>query len=128
MTVIDGVTLVHMNPPKHSRVFGEYCESEPGEKLKRVPLSVNQLDLVFFDVYLEDSLKADTREGKGNAFRVSMKDSTPIYNDFKKFLRHNDSEAEFFLLIVDKVPKSTQNISITVVSTELSEVTSNLKK
>ena len=56
--VIDEAALVHMNPPKHSKTFGEYCESELGEKLKRVAVPVNQINLVF-DVYREDSLMAE---------------------------------------------------------------------
>ena len=56
MIVIDGVALVHMNPPKHNQTFGEYCKSELGEKLKRVAVPLNLLDLVL-DMYCEDSLK-----------------------------------------------------------------------
>ena len=81
MIVIDRATLVHMYSPKHSKTFGEYCESELGEKLKRVAVPVNQLDLDF-DVYRENSLKVETREGRGNVVRVSVKDLTPIYSDF----------------------------------------------
>ena len=124
--VIDEAALVHMNPPKHSKTFGEYCESELGEKLKRVAVPVNQINLVF-DVYREDSLMAEMQEGRGNAFRISMNDSTLIYSDFKKFLRYNDNKVKSFLLITDKVPILTQIISATVISTKQSEVTSNSK-
>ena len=31
--VTDGEALVHMNPPKYSKTFGAYCESELGKKL-----------------------------------------------------------------------------------------------
>ena len=47
MIVTDGDALTHMNPWKHSKIFGEYCESELREKLNRVAVSVNQLDFVF---------------------------------------------------------------------------------
>ena len=47
MIVIDNAALVHMNPWKHSKTFGEYYESELGEKLEKVAVPVNQLDLVF---------------------------------------------------------------------------------
>ena len=69
MIVINGVA-----PSTH-----EYCEIELGEKLKKVAVPVSQLYLVF-DVYREDSLKAETREGRGNVIGVPMKDSTLIYN------------------------------------------------
>ena len=95
MIVNDDAALVHINVLKHSKAFGEYCESELGEKLKRVAVPVNQLDLVF-DVYPEDSLKAETQEVRENAVRVYMKDLILIYSDFKKFLRHNDNKTYFF--------------------------------
>ena len=75
--VTDSAALVHMNPPKHSKTIGEYCESELGEKLKRVALSVNQLDLVF-DVYREDSLTFETREGRWNTVCVFCENSIPL--------------------------------------------------
>ena len=124
MIVIYGAALVYLNPPKHSRTFGEYRESELGEHLERLAVPVNQLNLVF-DVYSEDSSKAETQEGRENAARVSVKDSTPIYSNFKKFFSHNDNKTELFLLIADKVPKFTQNISATVICTKLSDVTSD---
>ena len=68
--VIDGPALVHMNPSKHSKTFREYCTSELGEKMKRIAAPVNQLDLVS-DVCRENGLKAETREGRENAARVS---------------------------------------------------------
>ena len=39
--IIDGA-LVHINPSKHNMAVAEYCESELGEKLKRVAVSVNR--------------------------------------------------------------------------------------
>ena len=53
-------------------------------------MPVNQLHFVFH-VYDEDSLKAETREGRGKGVCVSRRDSTPTYSDFKKFLRHNEN-------------------------------------
>lgn len=57
MIVLDRAALVHMSPPKHNQIFGEYCKSELGEKLKRVAVPLNLLDLVL-DMYCEGSLKA----------------------------------------------------------------------
>ena len=90
-------------------------------------MTVNQLVLVF-NVHPENSLKTETRKGRGNAVGVSVKDSTPLYSDLRElYLRnkHNDNKIELFSLIADKVPKVTQNIFTTVICTKLSEVTSN---
>lgn len=56
-------------------------------------MPVNQLYFVFH-VYDEDSLKAETRQGRGKAVCVPLKDSTPTYSDFKKFFRHNENKTE----------------------------------
>ena len=56
MIVIDGAALVHMNPPKHNQTFGEYCKSELGEKLKRVAVPLNLLDLVL-DIYWDGKVE-----------------------------------------------------------------------
>ena len=45
MVAIDGAALANMNPPKQNKILGEYCEGEFGEKLKKVAVDVNQLDL-----------------------------------------------------------------------------------
>lgn len=74
---IDGAALVNRNPPKHSKTFGEYWESGLEKKLIRVAVTVNQLDLVF-DVYREDSLKAEARKSRGKAVRLSVKDLNPV--------------------------------------------------
>ena len=36
MIVIDGAALVHINSPKKSKTFGEYCEAEIGEIIKKM--------------------------------------------------------------------------------------------
>ena len=48
-------------------------------------MTVNQLVLIF-DVHPENSLKTETRKGRGNAVDVSVKDSTPLYSDFKRIV------------------------------------------
>ena len=51
MNLNDGATLVHMSPPKDSETFGECCDSELGDKLRKVAETVNQLDFAF-DEYM----------------------------------------------------------------------------
>ena len=58
-----------------------------------------------------------------NAVRVSVKDVTPVYNDFKKFLRHNEHKTELFSLIADKIV--AKSITSTVICTKKSGITSN---
>ena len=45
--VIDGAAFVHMNPPKFSTNYGDYCEFELGWKVKSLARSVKRVDMVF---------------------------------------------------------------------------------
>ena len=52
--VIDGAAFVHMNPPKLSTNYGDYCEHELGWKVKSLAKSVKRIDVVF-DIYKQQS-------------------------------------------------------------------------
>ena len=124
MVVIDGPAFVHMNQPRQSKTFGDYCKIELGENLKKIADRVEELDLVF-DVYTSDSLKTETRENRGKGVRASVKESTSIYSDFKNFLRHDDNKTELFQLIAQSIPDFLSHVSTKVICTKLKTVTSN---
>ena len=95
MIAIDGAAYVHLNPPRNSKTFREYCEVENAGKIKKLVAGVQRADLVF-DVYRSDSIKSETRDTIGSTFKVSVRDSTPMVHDFKKFLLHSDKKAQLF--------------------------------
>ena len=70
---------------------------------------------------------AKTRGGRLNPVRVSLKDWIPVYHYFEKFLGHNANKAALFQLIVDKIPKFTQDYSTRFICSKLQEVTSDSK-
>ena len=57
--MIDGAAFVHMNPPKLSTNYGDYCEHELGWKVKSLAKSVKRIDVVF-DIYKQQSRKKET--------------------------------------------------------------------
>ena len=57
--------------------------------------------------------------------RVSVKESTPIYSDFKNFLRHDDNKTELFQLIAKSISDFLSHVSTKVTCTKLKTVTSN---
>ena len=61
MIAIDGAAYVHLNPPRNSKTFREYCEVENAGKIKKLVAGVQRADLVF-DMYRSDSIKSETRE------------------------------------------------------------------
>ena len=124
MIAIDGAAFVHMNPPRQSKTLQDYCGLEIVDKIKKAVNGVERLDLVF-DVYREDSSKAETRDCRESSVRVSVMDTTPIVKDFKRFLRHNDNKTELFCMIADKVSECLNDVSATIICTKLSEVVIN---
>lgn len=78
--VIDGAAFVHMNPPKLSTNYGDYCEHELGWKVKSLAKSVKRIDVVF-DIYKQQSRKKETRQErtKNNGVTISIKKDTQIF-------------------------------------------------
>ena len=124
MLAIDGAAFVHMNPPRQSKTFKDYCEVEIANRVKKVVPRLDRVDLIF-DVYRDDSVKSETRDRRGSTFKISVKDSTPMVKDFKKFLLHNDNKTQLFSRIADAMSQCLQGIPTTIISTKDAEVVSN---
>ena len=124
MIAIDGAAYVHLNPPRNSKTFREYCEVDNAGKIKKLVAGVQRADLVF-DVYRSDSIKSETRDTIGSTFKVSVRDSTPIVHDFKKFLLHDNNKAELFSRIADAISQCLTDIPTVVLSPKDEKVLSN---
>ena len=66
MKVIDGTAFVDIYRPKTSKTFGEYCDDELIKVIYSFSERVDRMDFVF-DRYLENSMKARTRDSRGKA-------------------------------------------------------------
>ena len=103
--IIDGAAFVNMMEPKHATTYGNYA-LELSEKILNLTRTLARLDVVF-DVYREDSLKAQTREERGEGDDVDICATTPIMN-FRRSLRGNRSKSTLFSLLANTFIEVTE--------------------
>ena len=60
------------------------------------------MDFVF-DKYLENSIKTQTREGRGKRIPISVRRDTPLREDLKTFMTDSYNKAELFLMIANSI-------------------------
>ncbi len=116
MKMIDGAAFVHMNPPKSSSTYGNYCQVELFRKIRYASRHTERLDIVF-DFYQENSLKSQTRENRGEEIRVSVRKDTPICKNFQKFMRNDRNKTELFEMISTaaiNIPETESKIVATI--------------
>lgn len=95
MKIIDEAAFVNMNRRKSSTTYGMYCEEQLLKKHQFVASQSIQILDVVFDVYLENSLKSQTRQNRGEGIRVSVCKNIPVCKDFQKFLRNDPTRQNF---------------------------------
>ena len=103
--IIDGAAFVNMMEPKHETTYGNYA-LELSEKILNLTRTLARLDVVF-DVCREDSLKAQTREERGEGDDVDICATTPIMN-FRRSLRGNRSKSTLFSLLANTFIEVTE--------------------
>ena len=94
--------FVNANAPRFSSTYGTYCRSELNDKIRKMAQNVSQIDLVF-DIYKDNSLKAQTRQDRGKGHRIAVRESTPIYKEFKEFMRDDGNKTELFEMISENI-------------------------
>ena len=82
--IIDAAGYVNINKPKTSETSGQYFSEEITHKVQQHFNGLKQLDFVF-DTYKTDSIKGQTREGRGHGIRIAVRNKTPIAKKFKHF-------------------------------------------
>ena len=97
--IVDGAALVHTLDPKKSKVpvntFQDNSQLVFLPYLERMLQDVGCLDVVW-DVYKEDSLKAQTRQNRGAGNHLRVANNTNIPGNWNNFL-HCDSTKESLL-------------------------------
>ena len=86
---------------------GQYASTEFYDSVLRCLNEeyIQRVDVVF-DRYFLLSLKGDTRKGKGSSLRVSVRENTPMVQDWAKFLKDSSNKAELFHLIAEKITRN----------------------
>ena len=100
--VIDGTTFVNIYRPRTSKTLGEYCDDDLVKAVYSFSKGADRMDFVF-GRYLENSIKTQTREGRGKGMRILVRRDTPLCEDFKTFMRDSDNKAEVFLMIANSI-------------------------
>ena len=96
--IIDGAAFVNKMEPKHAKTYGNYALAL-AEKVTNMTRTLTRLDVVF-DVYRFDSLKAQTRDERGEGDDFDICATTPIIN-FRRSLRGNRCKSTLFALVAD---------------------------
>jgi len=96
--IVDGAALVHQLSPGHSRTFSDYCTDVFWPHVCRLLQSVQRMDVVF-DCYLPNSLKAQTREGRGCGHSINVTPNTMLPRKFQSFLAVDGNKQQLFNLL-----------------------------
>ena len=95
VTVLDGAAIVNMLRPGTANTFQDYATDI------FVPYGTSQLQHVtrldiIWDVYIPESLKADTRSKRGKGVRRRVEPSSAVPRNWQEFLRIDDNKTELF--------------------------------
>ncbi len=110
VTFFDGAALVHKLEPKKAttlvNTFKDYAD------IVFIPYLLKQLQLVrrvdvVWDFYAADSLKAHTRQCRGNGSPLCVTEKTRIPNNWKSFLRVDSNKAELFQSLTSAIESAT---------------------
>ncbi len=125
--VFDGPAIVHMVKPTKSITFKDYLLQRIVPFLQgQTSAAVNRIDVVW-DVYPDESLKAQTqaRCGTGPWPQLRPEGSSPIpKRDWQKFLPNIQNKKELFSFIAEQ-PSQVDINCILVLSTKIDNVVSN---
>ena len=88
---LDGAAVVHMLHPGTARAFQDYADMVFSSYILSQLQNANRVDIVW-DVYMEDSLKATTRERREKGVRRRVASTTVLPFKWKDFLCLDDNK------------------------------------
>ena len=96
--LVDRAVIVNINPKRHSKTYGEYCDVELTKRISNIAQNSDRLDLAF-DIYRTESTKSQTRASQWKSSRVSIRKETPTYEEFDVFLTDSEKKRIAFQII-----------------------------
>ena len=100
------VLPLHTHDPKKSKVpvktFQDYSQLVFLAYLERMLQDVGRLDVVW-DVYKEDSLKAQTRQNRGAGNHLRVVNNTNIPGNWNNFLHCDSNKESLFQLLANAI-------------------------
>ena len=67
---------------------------------------------VVFERYFPLSLKEDKRKRRGSGLRVSVRENTPMAQNWTKLLKDSSNNAELFPLIVEEITRNRTDLKM----------------
>ena len=114
--VIDGASLVNSKQPGSSRTFDDYINDIILPHIEYFGQNHSRVDV--FDVYYDDSLKAETRKKRGKGSRRKVAGDTRPTKSWNTFLRCDENKTELFCFLADKISSIDMNTVIVVTKEE----------
>ena len=105
-----------MLSPGTAKTFSQYADQKFSPYVLGKMQHVNRLDVVW-DVYLPDSLKAETRSKRGKGFRRRVAKSSTIPGNWKDFLHISENKTELFSFLARSVTSVEITADKQIVST-----------
>ena len=106
VNIVDGVALVHILDPKKSfvtvKTFHDYSQLVFLPYVKHLLQDVARVDVVW-DIYREESLKAQTQQSRGTGTQLRVANNTCIPVNWKHFLRVDANKNGLFQLLANAI-------------------------
>lgn len=107
--IIDGAALVQSLEPKNAygkmTTFQDYIDNLFRPYILKRLLTTKRLDIVW-DVYIDNSLKAQTRKNRGSGDTIKVAPSTTLPTaTWKNFLRNDSNKSNFYRFLSQSIPE-----------------------
>ena len=102
MVVIDGAAMVNSKIPMGTYTFDEYANDVILPYIISLTAKHSRVDVIF-DVYIGNSLKAQTRKERGSGVRRKVVGTSKTPKAWSSFLRVDDNKTELFHFLADKI-------------------------
>ena len=111
--VVDDAAVVQSLKPRISKTSGQYASTEFYNSVLRCLKEecVQRVDVVF-ERYFPLILKEDKRKGRGSGLRVSVRESTPMAQNWAKLLKDSSNNAELFPLIAKEMTRDRSDLKM----------------
>ena len=102
MNILDGAGIVNMLRPGTAKTFEGYATDVFVPYVTSQLQHLDRLDIVW-DLYMVDSLKADTHSKRGKGVRRRVEPSSAVPQNWQEFLRVDDNKTELFSFLASNV-------------------------
>ena len=110
---IDGAFLIHNLTPTSGKTFYQYAIQDVVPRIEQYGSKYQRTDVIF-DVYVSQSLKAETRSKRGHRNRRRVTGNGKVPPNWKGFLRNEENKTELFLFHADELVKHCNKSQVVV--------------